>query len=116
MSEFGDRMRAQRELLQVVNATAWPEELFGLSNQAIDRWSDRSGITRESEVVTLLRSASEHMGFLANRSQMQITEDYGRVWQEFRDLTGEIQEAISCIHGHPRRWPSRARIGADPTP
>lgn len=116
MSEFGDRMRAQRDLLQVVNATPWPEELFGLSNQAIDRWADRSGMTPESEVVTLLRTASERMGFLANRSQMQITEDYGRVWQEFRNLTGEIQEVITGVQRHPRRWPPRARIRADPTP
>lgn len=110
MSEFGDRMRAQRNLLQVVNATAWREELFGLSNQAIDRWADRSGMAPESEVVTLLRSASERLSFLANRSQMQVSEDYRRVSLDVRNLTGEIQQAIARVKVYPRRGPSRVRI------
>jgi len=94
MSEFGDRMRAQRRLLRAVNANAWQEELFGLSSQAIDRWADRSGLNPESELVSLLRAASNRLSFLANRSQMQITEDYRRVSDEVRNLTGEIQEAM----------------------
>lgn len=97
MTEFGDRMRAQRSLLQVVNATPWPEALVGISNHAIDRWAGRGGISPDSEVVALLREASERMGFLANRSQMQVTEEYGRVWREVHSLTGQLQEAIGRL-------------------
>ena len=100
MSEFGDRMKAQRNLLQVVNATAWREELFGLSSQAIDRWADRNGMDQESELLTLLRSASEHLSFLANRSQMQVSDDYRWVSQDVRTLKGEIQEAVRRAMRH----------------
>lgn len=94
MSEFSDRMHAQRVLLQVVNSATWPEELFGLSNQAIDRWADRSGISPDAEVLALLRSASEHLSFLANRSQMQVSDEYRRLSQDVRSLTDDIQQAI----------------------
>lgn len=96
VSEFADRMSAQRALLQVVNSRAWHEELFGLSSQAISRWTDRNGMSSDSEVVTLLRSASERLSFLANRSQMQVSEDYRRVSHDVEDLTEEIQETLGA--------------------
>jgi hypothetical protein len=94
VSEFVDRMGAQRALLQVVNSREWHEELFGLSSQAISRWTDSNRMSPDSEVVTLLRSASERLSFLANRSQTQVSEDYRRVSHDVEDLTEEIQETL----------------------
>ena len=50
----------------------------------------------DSEVVTLLRSASERLSFLANRSQMQVSEDYRRVSHDVQALTEEIQETLEA--------------------
>jgi hypothetical protein len=94
MSEFGDRVNAQRAVLRAVNSAAWPEELFGLSNQAIDRWIDKSSMSPNSEIVRLVRLTSERLSFLANRSQMQITEDYRRVSHDIKQLTAQILEAV----------------------
>lgn len=98
MTEFGDRIRAQREVLRVVNSVAWPEELFGLSNQAIRRWTERNGIPPGSEVVIHLRVASERLGFLANRSQMQVSDDYRRAWQDMQNATGHIEAAVRSFN------------------
>jgi hypothetical protein len=94
MSEFADRMSAQRVLLRVVNARAWHEELYGLSSQALSRWTDRNGMSPDSEVVTLLRSASERLSFLANRSQTQVSDEYRRVSHDVEALTEGIREAL----------------------
>jgi hypothetical protein len=94
VSEFVDRMSAQRKLLQVVNSRAWHEELFGLSSQAISRWMETNGVSGNSEVVAQLRSASERLSFLANRSQMQVSEDYRHVSRDFDALTEEIRETL----------------------
>lgn len=94
MSEFVDRMSAQRHLLQVVNSRAWHEELFGLSGHAIKRWMDTNRVSPNSEVVALLRSASEQLSFLASRSQMQVSEDYRRVSHDVEALTEEIRETL----------------------
>ena len=95
MSEFGDRVQAQRVLLQIVNSTVWPEELFGLSSQAITRWADRSGISPSSETVTLLRKASDRLSFLANRSQMQVSDEYRRLSRDVENVTDEIRGALT---------------------
>lgn len=94
MSEYVDRMSAQRALLQVVNSRAWHEELFGLSSLTINRWMDSNGMSPDAEIVGLLRSASERWGFLANRSQMQVSEDYRRASDDVEALTAEIQEIL----------------------
>ncbi|HEX8940663.1 MAG TPA: hypothetical protein VF763_10940 [Candidatus Limnocylindrales bacterium] len=94
MSEFGDRLRAQRDVLRVVNAVAWTEELFGLSNQAIRRWMERNDVPAGSEVARQLRLASERLGFLANRSQSQVTDDYRQAWQDVQNATEEIEDAL----------------------
>jgi hypothetical protein len=94
VSEFVDRMSAQRNVLQVVNTRTWREELFGLSSQAIDRWMDTNEVSPSAEVVALLRSASERLSFLANRSQMQVSEDYRRISNDVEALTEEIRETL----------------------
>ncbi len=95
MTEFGDRMQAQREVLRVVNSVTWHEQLFGLSSLAIRRWSERNGITPDSEILGQLRIASDRLGFLANRSQMQVSEDYRRAWRDMQSATRHIESALS---------------------
>ena len=94
MTEFGDRIRAQREVLRVVNSVTWPEELFGLSNHAIERWAERNGMPPGSGVVRHLRVASERLGFLANRSQMQVSDDYRQAWKDMENVTEHIEGAV----------------------
>lgn len=94
VSEFVDRMSAQRVLLQVVNSRTWHEELFGLSSHAVSRWMDNNSMSPDSEVLALLRSASERLSFLANRSQMQVSEDYRRASHDVEALTDEIDQAL----------------------
>jgi hypothetical protein len=99
MTEFGDRMRAQRHVLRVVNSVAWHEELFGLSNQAIRRWSDQNGLRPESDLLRHLRVASDRLGFLANRSQMQVSDDYRRAWRDMQSATRDIEDALATRLG-----------------
>jgi len=99
MTEFGDRIRAQRDVLRIVNAVAWKEGLFGLSIQAIRRWAEQNGMPSESQIVTELRAASERLGFLANRSQMQVSEEYRRAWQDMERATRNIEAAIRALAG-----------------
>jgi hypothetical protein len=97
MSEFVNRMDAQRKLLQVVNRREWPkEELFGLSRKAIDRWVSRNGISAESQLVSLIESASAKLFFLANRSQEQISEDYRTISCEIAAIARQIESEIAA--------------------
>jgi len=94
MSEFVDRMTAQREVLQVVNSRQWREELYGLSSQAISRWTDSNSLGPDSQVVALVRQASERLSFLANKSQEQISDEYRRVSGEVGTLTRQIGQEL----------------------
>lgn len=77
MSEFNNRIDAQRAILRLVNqATGNREELFGLSKKAIDRWVAVNRIDPKSHIVELVVSAGEELFFLANKSQEQITDEY----------------------------------------
>ena len=69
MSEFNNRISAQREILIVVNTGGWREELFGLSSGAIDRWININKLEAESALVELIRQAANKLFFLANKSQ-----------------------------------------------
>ena len=77
MSEFQNRMAAQRRILQLVNCREnQKEELFGLSSKAIDRWASVNSIDHNSKLAGLIKDASAKLFFLANKSQEQISEDY----------------------------------------
>jgi hypothetical protein len=94
MSEFVDRMTAQRELLQVVNSRPWREELYGLSSQAINRWTGSNSLGPDSQVAVLVRQASERLSFLANKSQEQISDDYRRASGDVESLTRQIDQEL----------------------
>ena len=97
MSEFSNRIRAQRELLRIVNSKiASEEELFGLSEPAIDRWLSVCNIKNSSKIEELLKTASGKLYFLANKSQEQLTEDYKMLIDEFRQIAQSIEMEI-CI-------------------
>ena len=77
MSEFNNRMDAQRDILGVVNRqTGYSEELCGLSKKAIERWISSNQLNPKSETCDILFQIGKKLFFLANKSQEQITEEY----------------------------------------
>jgi hypothetical protein len=74
---FANRMDAQRVILKEINRVAWPtEELFALSEQAIQRWVSVNRLAPDDEVVKLAREAGDALLFLANVSQEQVSPEY----------------------------------------
>lgn len=95
MSEFNNRVAAQRQVLQAVNRKRWEkEELFGLSRKAIERWTGLNRIEPESHLVTLVEAASSKLFFLANKSQEQVSEEYRATAGEIALLAKEIELEI----------------------
>ncbi|WP_182871462.1 hypothetical protein [Stieleria mannarensis] len=72
---FSKRFRLKRKVLDAVNSSqAWPEELCGLSVNAISRWCRSTSVDENSEVAELLKKIAGNLGFLATKSQMSISE------------------------------------------
>jgi hypothetical protein len=95
MSEFNNRIAAQRHVLQVVNGKRWEkEELFGLSRKAIERWAGVNGIDPKSPLVTLVEAASSKLFFLANKSQEQVSEEYQATASEISLIAKAIELEI----------------------
>jgi hypothetical protein len=85
-------MEAQRKVLQTVNRKEWDkEELFGLSSEAIDRWVITNRVDPESRLVQLIKTTSEKLFFLANKSQETVSSEYKMVSHEISVLTKEIE-------------------------
>jgi hypothetical protein len=95
MSEFNDRIAAQRNILHAVNQVKWHEELFGLSLDAIDRWARSNKLRPDSFLLTLIREAADALFFLSNKSQEQVTEDYRLLANEVFCLTTRIRQAAT---------------------
>lgn len=95
MSEFKNRMAAQRQILELVNRKRRnSEELFGLSKKAIKRWVSANAIAADSNLVGLITTASRKLFFLANKSQEQISEDYQTASREIIELTNAINAEL----------------------
>ena len=95
MSEFIDRMSAQRRVVQIVNGgKRHKEELFSLSSKAIDRWMLANSVTPESRLAELLRDASKQLLCLATKSQEQITEDYKQISSNVALITRALEAEI----------------------
>jgi hypothetical protein len=94
MSEFNNRIAAQREILLCVNSGNWQEELFGLSSGAIDRWMNANKLESGSALVELIRLAADKLFFLSNKSQEQVTEDYKLLSGEVSALTVQIKRTV----------------------
>lgn len=92
MDSFISRIEAQRKVLQIVNRKKWDrEELFGLSSKAIDRWVVTNRVNPESRLVQLIKTTSEKLFFLANKSQETVSSEYKAVSHEISMLTKEIE-------------------------
>jgi hypothetical protein len=89
-------MAAQRQIVELVNRKlAHKEELFGLSNKAIERWVSVNAIDDNSNLVDLIKTASGKLFFLANKSQEQISEDYQATSREIAELATAIEIGLS---------------------
>jgi hypothetical protein len=97
MSEFNNRIAAQRDILVCVNRKNWSEELFGLSRGAIERWLSVNNIKSDSVLVKLVKESAEKLFFLSNKSQEQITDDYKMLSSKVSVLTKKIQKEMSHI-------------------
>ncbi len=97
MSEFNNRISAQRDILVSVNTKGWKEELFGLSRGAIERWANQNTISPDSMLLKLINESAAKLFFLANKSQEQITDDYKLLSNEISALTIKIQKEIDHI-------------------
>lgn len=90
MNEFNNRIDAQREVLRIVNSKRWDEELLGLSNSAIGRWTRANRLSPAEDLSLALYDAADKLFFLANKSQEQITAEYRVLSVQVSDLTDRI--------------------------
>ena len=97
MSEFNNRIAAQRDILVCVNGKNWSEELFGLSSGAIERWMSVNNIKPDSLLVKLVKESAEKLFFLSNKSQEQITDDYKILSSKVSVLTKKMQQEMSAL-------------------
>lgn len=94
MSEFNNRISAQREILSIVNSVNWHEELLGLSSGSLARWTQSNQIDINSMLFCLIRKSADKLFFLANKSQEQITEDYRLLSVEVTELTRTLKAEL----------------------
>lgn len=96
MSEFNNRIDAQRKILRLVNGFChFQEELFGLSSGALERWALVNSVPQHHPLLSLLQQAAAKLFFLSNKSQEQITDEYQSVSEEVALLTARIQQAAA---------------------
>ena len=94
MTEFNDRNAIQRKIVQAVNRKfKLDEELFSLSNGAIERWLSANSIEKNSEISKLLYQASSKLFFLAAKSQEQVSTEY-------KLLSSEVDSLLKGIESH----------------
>lgn len=96
MSEFNNRVDAQRSILLSLNHAGWKEELYGLSAGAIDRWLAANAVDRGSELARLLFELGAKLFFLAHKSQEQVTEDYRSRTEEVHRLAQRIPDLLDA--------------------
>lgn len=98
VTEFENRIEAQKEILKIVNRHIWPgEPLFSLTRKAIDRWIAVNRLNAQERLSTLIIDAAGALFFLATKSQEQITEDYQAVEKRVRDYKYKIALEISKL-------------------
>lgn len=97
MSEFNNRISAQRDILLLINSAGWHEELYGLSSGAIERWINANNIKKQSALIQLIQEAASKLFFLSNKSQEQITDEYRALSKEVQGLTEKIKREVMKI-------------------
>ncbi|HDS8281710.1 hypothetical protein I6M86_06815 [Citrobacter cronae] len=92
MSEFNNRIKAQRDALKIVNGSGlFHEPLLSLTEKAIDRWSNNNDISNTDHAILLLKAMSGTLFFLANKSQEQVTEDYKILSKKVNDQLSKLE-------------------------
>lgn len=95
MSEFSNRIKAQRDALKVVNSSGlFREPLLSLTEKAIDRWSHNNDLSNTDCAIPLLKAMSDTLFFLANKSQEQITEDYKILSKKVNDQLSKLENEL----------------------
>lgn len=97
MSELNNRVKAQREILKIINEKKWSKEpLISLSHKAIERWANKNNVSNSKLVMSVLE-ASEKLFALANKSQEQITEEYLKLSAKVKKITLNIKKQIKYL-------------------
>ena len=92
MSEFNNRISAQRNALKIVNGSGlFSEALLSLTEKAIDRWVKNNGVDSQDDLVELLKALSGTLFFLANKSQEQVTEDYQALSEKVNKQLSDLE-------------------------
>lgn len=95
MSEFSNRISAQRSILKLINGSGlYMEPLLGLAEKAIDRWYRNNGIDAHDLIVIMLKSMSGTLFFLANKSQEQVTDEYSLLSEKVKEQLFELELEI----------------------
>jgi hypothetical protein len=95
MSEFNNRISAQRSILKLINGSGlYVEPLLGLAEKAIDRWYRNNAVEAHDLIVIMLKSMSGTLFFLANKSQEQITDEYGLLSEKVKKQLFELELEI----------------------
>jgi hypothetical protein len=97
MSEFINRIDAQRAILAAVNQRTWDEELLGLSSQAIERWMASNRIDNTAEIGALLRTLADKLAFLANKSQEHLSDEYLLGTAEVIEMTKTLPSVLDRV-------------------
>ena len=96
MDEFNSRIEAQRKVLELINRNSQiKEQLFSLSQKAIDRWILVNSIDSESEIADVLVQISKKLFFLGTKSQEQVTKEYTDTSREIAELYSRLEETYS---------------------
>lgn len=95
MSEFNNRISAQRSILKLINGSGlYKEPLLGLAEKAIDRWYRNNEVDAHDHVVIMLKSMSGTLFFLANKSQEQVTDEYNFLSKKVKEQLFELELEI----------------------
>lgn len=96
MSEFSNRVDAQRQILRVVNEKPWKnEQLFALSAKAIQRWTSVNHIDASTRLVRLLSDASAQIFIMANHSDDPIAGVYILTCERVNAIATEIRGELN---------------------
>jgi uncharacterized protein YaaN involved in tellurite resistance len=99
MSEFNNRINTQRKTLRLINGSnSYGEALLSLSGKAINRWVIDNHLDADDNVVVLVKEISEKLFFLANKSQEQVTEEYGKISTHVDKLMAKLSKELSFSH------------------
>ena len=95
MSEFQNRIEAQRRVLAIVNSSkGFSEQLLGLSAKSLERWARVNSLAVNDPILGKLTEISASLFFLASKSQEQITEDYQLLLTKVANLMSELKPLV----------------------